>query len=95
MSQYKTHYLSDEEFLRSIIIQRNQSPLIEELARRLEESIHEPAPTFTEILDCAAMLTESLDEKNIIMTCPTCETHLVIDIDSESETVSLNNKSAI
>lgn len=95
MSQHVSYFLSDEEFLRTIIRQRFQSPLIEELCRRLELKLEEEIPTFQENLDVAAMTLETLDGKNISLICPTCDAHLTISICPELETVELKHKSKI
>lgn len=95
MRQHAFHSLSDEEFLRIITRQRNQSPLIDELCRRLEHYLSQTDPTVKDILDKAAITIEKLEERGIELVCPTCDAKLIISIDSNAETMELKHIDSI
>lgn len=68
----KYHNLSDEDILRMVDKSRQWSPIIEELARRLEDRIANPLDD-----------TYVVHERNATLECPHCEGRVSFDSDGK------------
>lgn len=86
MSQHKDYYLSDEEFLRMITRQRMQSPLIDELCKRLEDLLIEKQLMSEDIPDSTTMVNNVMLAPSKVLQCPICEAKLTLSIFLKNKT---------